>query len=114
MRNVTYKGFLVTLDKNPINGSIVAFGIGNGSDTIKEVFYGYSLRQIRYAMYDLIDAYHDEKSPIQYHRNPTKGEIKFGYGATHYATFNRSECINKEGNLKKWFLSHRDNLRYYR
>jgi hypothetical protein len=113
MQNVTYKGFYISFEKNPINGSIVAMAFTD-TETIKQVFYGYKYKVIKYSMYDLIDAYYDEKSPIQYHRNPTKGEINFGYGATHYATFNRSECIDKNGNIKKWFLSHRDNLRYYR
>lgn len=112
MKSINYKGFLVTLEKNHINGSILAFGC-NGSETIKQVFYGYGLKAIRYSMYDLIDAFYDYKGDIQYHRTPTKGEIKFGYGATHYATFKRSECINNEGNIKKWFVSHRDSLRYY-
>jgi len=52
---------------------------------------------------------------ITYHRNPTPSEIKFGYGAIHYADFDREECTNpKTGKLKKWFVSPYDGLRYYR
>lgn len=112
MKNITYKGFYISFEKNAINGSILAFAIGD-TETIKQTFYGYSSKAIRYSMYELIDSYYDNLSPIQYHRNPTNGEIKFGYGATHYATFNRSECIAKNGDLKKWFVCDRDNLRYY-
>lgn len=110
MKNITYKGFLLTFEKQ-YNGSILAFGIGD-TDTIKQVFYGFGSKAIRYSMYELIDEYYDEKGDIQAHREPTKAEIKFGYGATHYASFSRSECIGKNGKIKKWFKSHRDNLTY--
>lgn len=112
MKSITYKGFYISFERNTVNGSILAFAF-NDSETIKKSFYGYSLKAIRYSMYDLIDSFYDNLSPIQYHRQPTKAEIKFGYGAIHYATFDRSECINKEGDLKRWFKSSRDNLRYY-
>jgi hypothetical protein len=113
MKNMTYKGFYISFETNPINGSTLAFAIGD-TETIKQSFYGYVSKAIRYSMYELIDSYYDNLSPIQYHRNPTKGEINFGYGATHYATFDRSQCINKNGDVKKWFVSPMDNLRYYR
>jgi hypothetical protein len=113
MKNITYKGFYISFEKNPINGSILAFAIGD-TETIKQTFYGYGSKAIRYSMYDLIDSFYDNLSPLEYCRKPTNGEIKFGYGATHYATFDRSECINKNGQIKKWFVSHRDGLRYYR
>lgn len=50
---------------------------------------------------------------ITYHREPTKGEIKFGHGATHYKDFNKDFCTNKDGNYKKWVKCPIDNLRYY-
>jgi len=51
---------------------------------------------------------------IEYHRPPTKEEIKFGEGATHYRSFILNEIgVNKTGKLKKWFVAL-DGLRYYR
>lgn len=45
------------------------------------------------------------------HRQPTKSEIKFGHGATHYRTFKLAEHLKINGNIKKWFIAD-DNLRY--
>lgn len=53
-------------------------------------------------------------APITAHRNATKGEIKFGHGATHYKTFEKSEWLKKDGSLKKWIVCPFDGLRYYR
>ena len=52
---------------------------------------------------------------IDYQRKPTKGEIAFGYGATHYITLDVNDMrIRKaDGTLKKWFLNKADGLRYY-
>ena len=48
-------------------------------------------------------------------RSPTIREINFGEGAIHYREFPISEIgINKKGNLKKWFISKDDGLRYNR
>lgn len=57
----------------------------------------------------------DDEREVQYHRNPTKGEVRFGYGAIHYRSFPASECY-KPGTttLKRWFVSPDDKLRYYR
>lgn len=49
---------------------------------------------------------------VQYHRKPTKGEIKFGEGATHYKTFDSYLC-EKNGRLKNWIICPVDGLRYY-
>ena len=50
---------------------------------------------------------------ITCHRPPTPGEIKLGYGATHYRDFTISEIgINKNGQLKRWFIAD-DGIRYY-
>jgi hypothetical protein len=51
---------------------------------------------------------------ITYHRNPTKSEIKFGYGAIHYRDFDRKECTKPNGDIKQWFIAENDGLRYYR
>lgn len=81
---------------------------------------------------------------ITAHRNPTPAEIKFGYGAIHYADFDREQfevflcngrkfpdiesakrhadavfsrtgnIVSIESKLKKWIVSPFDGLRYYR
>ena len=50
---------------------------------------------------------------VTYHRPPTKGEIAFGYGATHYIDLPYLECLNRFGKLKKR-LKGRDGLWYSR
>jgi hypothetical protein len=51
---------------------------------------------------------------VEYSRNPTPAEIRFGYGATHYADFPLSECLNqKEARFKKR-LKGSDGLIYTR
>lgn len=49
------------------------------------------------------------------HRPPTRGEIKFGEGATHYRDFPLSVIGLQKGKAlqKKWFVSPDDKLRYY-
>ena len=56
----------------------------------------------------------DDVTEVTYHRPPTRGEIAFGEGATHYRTFPVDECL-KPGTrfLKAWFVAD-DGLRYYR
>lgn len=53
------------------------------------------------------------KTKITYHRKPTKGEIKFGHGATHYKDFDLELCVKKDGNYKTWLVCPIDGLRYY-
>jgi hypothetical protein len=48
---------------------------------------------------------------IQCHREPTKSEIKFGNGATHYRVFLKRDITKKNGELKKFFKAD-DNLYY--
>jgi hypothetical protein len=38
----------------------------------------------------------------QYWRNPTEGEIKFGYGCLHFVNLTPDECLKKDGTPKKW------------
>lgn len=54
-----------------------------------------------------------EERIITGHRNPTKYEIKFGYGAIHYREFPLSIWVKPDGSLKKWIKAD-DGLRYYR
>lgn len=57
----------------------------------------------------------DGVTHITYHRAPTKSEIRFGHGATHYRTFPVEECCHKGTRiLKRWFVAKDDGLRYYR
>ena len=51
---------------------------------------------------------------IKTYRQPTKSEIAFGYGAIHYAEFERELFLRKDGTLKRWIKSQYDGLRYYR
>lgn len=55
----------------------------------------------------------DPDHMVTYHRNPTKWELKFGEGATHYRDFPLKECLKPDNSLKKWLLAD-DGLRYYR
>jgi hypothetical protein len=48
------------------------------------------------------------------HRPPTKAEIRFGEGATHYKDFPRELWEKKDGSLKLWTVCPHDGLRYYR
>ena len=50
---------------------------------------------------------------IELHRKPTKGEIKFGEGATHYRCFLIGDVLDKKGNIKQWIKAKDDSLRYY-
>ena len=55
------------------------------------------------------------KQTFEYWRPPTKQEIKFGEGASHYREFTLSEIgITKDGDLKNWFKAKDDKLRYNR
>lgn len=56
----------------------------------------------------------DDVTEAEYHRKPTPYEIKFGEGATHYATFHVEQCCFPGTRiLKKWFVAD-DGLRYYK
>ena len=51
---------------------------------------------------------------VRYSRPPTKGEVRFGEGATHYRTFPVDEVLRAGTRcLKRWFVAD-DGLRYYR
>ena len=44
-----------------------------------------------------------ESKNVEYRRNPTEYEIRFGEGAIHYRSFPLKECINSKGEIKKRF-----------
>lgn len=48
------------------------------------------------------------------HRNPTRAEIRFGYGAIHYKDLPRILFTKPDGSLKRWTTCPIDGLRYYR
>lgn len=71
------------------------------ADLLKELIeQGYSLEVLN-------------SQSIELRRPPTKDEIKFGEGATHYRDFLIGEVLDKEGNIKQWVKAKDDLLRYY-
>jgi hypothetical protein len=52
-------------------------------------------------------------SKITYWRKPTKEEINFGYGATHFRDFEFEKCFDDNGILKLKVKASDDNLIYY-
>lgn len=50
---------------------------------------------------------------ITYWRNPTKEEIKFGYGAIHYRDFEFDECFDENNELKINIKASDDKLIYH-
>lgn len=51
---------------------------------------------------------------LEYHRDPTSWEIKFGEGATHYIDVPSDIYLKKDGKtIKKWVIMP-DGLRYSR
>ena len=65
-------------------------------------------------MSNLFDPVINDIQYYTYHRNPTRAEINFGYGAIHYRDFPES-MVRKPGfRIKKWLKAPDDGLRYYR
>jgi hypothetical protein len=60
-----------------------------------------------------ISDFRTKPKTIEYWRNPTKAEIKFGHGATHYRKFDLKHCFSEEGFLKLKIRALDDNLFYY-
>ena len=56
----------------------------------------------------------EQPQTLTYHRKPTKGEIKFGHGATHYKDFDISFCRKADGTIKKRLKCPIDGLIYTR
>ena len=50
---------------------------------------------------------------LTYHRNPTKSEIKFGYGAIHHRDFDFEKCFDNNGTLKLKMRVNDDKLIYF-
>ena len=49
---------------------------------------------------------------VPYRRQPTQGEIKFGYGCLHYIELLAAEVLKPNGDTKRWTVV--GGLRYYR
>ena len=49
---------------------------------------------------------------VAYSRKPTKAEIAFGYGATHYRSFPLKEVIGNNGQIKKRLFAKDEQLWY--
>lgn len=52
-----------------------------------------------------------ESKTVEYWRQPTSAEIKFGEGAIHWLTVNKEDVQKPDGTMKKWFIG-KDGLRY--
>lgn len=48
-----------------------------------------------------------EDAVVEYWSNPTKAEIAFGYGATHYRDFKLKDVLKKDGTIKHWVRDER-------
>jgi hypothetical protein len=53
-----------------------------------------------------------EDAPVEYWSNPTKAEIAFGHGATHYRDFRLMDVLKKDGTIKRW-VRDTDGRRWY-
>ena len=53
-----------------------------------------------------------EDAPVEYWSNPTKAEIAFGHGATHYRDFKLKDVLKKDGTIKRW-VRDTDGRRWY-
>jgi hypothetical protein len=49
---------------------------------------------------------------LEYWRDPTKEEIRFGHGALHYRMFSFDNCFDENGNLKLKVRATDDKLVY--
>ena len=59
-----------------------------------------------------ISAQNLECKNVEYRRNPTEYEIRFGEGAIHYRSFPLKDVINNKGEIKKRLFAKDDNLWY--
>lgn len=61
-----------------------------------------------------ISQFVNKPQTIEYWRKPTKAEIKFGYGATHYRNFDFDMCFDENGYLQQRIKATNDRLKYHR
>lgn len=60
-----------------------------------------------------LNQFQTQPEVLEYYRNPTKAEIKFGHGALHYRDFEFEKCFDENGNLKLKIRALDDGLIYY-
>jgi hypothetical protein len=58
--------------------------------------------------------FREDVTVITGHRDPTRTEVRMGYGARHYKTFPRALWEHPNGKPKKWIKCPQDGLRYFR
>lgn len=54
------------------------------------------------------------KAKLEFSREPTEYEIRFGYGARHYKDFDSTVFLKKDGTIKKRLKCPVDGLIYTR
>lgn len=59
-----------------------------------------------------INDYVKRPKEITYWRNPTREEIRFGYGATHFRDFEFEKCLDENGIQKLKIRATDDKLIY--
>lgn len=91
MKNkIEYKGYPINQENGKFNY------IGNEYDTIEEC------------------QNHIDNKEIEFHRKPTKGEIKFGHGSTHYKDFKIKDLKVINGRIQTRVKCPIDGLIYTR
>lgn len=109
------------MNSHPLNGQIVkaigdcgmlkgciVFGTLRVTDgNLFEVHAGHNVASVYRSSIEVAPS-------LEYNREPTQAEIKFGEGATHYKHFEASQYLKSNGRIKKWLVCPIDGLRYYR
>lgn len=75
------------------------------------------VHRVIYADFEQVYANYDVKGKelqVEYHRDPTPWEIRFGEGASHWKAFKLPAVMKSNGDLKKWVKCPHDKLRYSR
>ncbi len=57
--------------------------------------------------------FHTQPKVLEYYRDPTKDEIKFGHGALHYREFEFDKCFDEKNNLILKAKVSDDNILYF-
>ncbi len=60
-----------------------------------------------------ISKFYTKPETLTYWRRPTKEDIKFGHGATHYRSFDFESCFDEDGFQKDKVRASDDALIYY-
>lgn len=60
-----------------------------------------------------ISQFYNKPNTLEYSRNPTMEEIKFGHGTVHYREIPFNKCFDENGNQLLKIKFSDDNLTYY-